>query len=433
MIKLVSQLRWTCAVLSLGLLAAAARADAQDTLEFSLVVSRHGIRSSLYKDEVMKTLASRPWPKWEVDPGILTPRGGELVAAMGAYYRELYRSEGLLSGDAAKDARLVYIRADNDQRTIETGRRIGSALLGTPAVTVDAFPEGQFDPLFVPLRAKKITADLSLGTAAVLGRIGGDPKILERAYARQFADLKRILYGEGGEPADSPFHTPATVMAGEYDNLIKIEGPVRFALITTESLILEYCDGKPAPEVGWGQVDSSTITELMALHELSFNLTARTFYPAQVQASNLASHILQTLKQAASGSPLSGSLGGPQDKIVLLVGHDTNVANLGGLLGLEWWLMGTQQDPVIPGGALTFELWKHAADGKVYVRIAYVAQSPDQMRNCDKLTLAHPPQRAPIFLPGYSTAGPGFDIPLEAFERAVHAAINPAFVVADTR
>ena len=46
---------------------------------------------------------------------------------MGDYYRTRFVGAGLLSGDPARDGPAVYIRADNDQRTIETGRILGKA------------------------------------------------------------------------------------------------------------------------------------------------------------------------------------------------------------------------------------------------------------------------------------------------------------------
>jgi 4-phytase/acid phosphatase len=148
-----------------------------------------------------------------------------------------------------------------------------------------------------------------------------------------------------------------------------------------------------------------------------------------VQASNLASHILLTLEQAATGRPVAGALGGLEHKLVVLVGHDTNQINFGGLLGLDWWLPGTQRNPVLPGGALVLELWQRRADGKFVVRLHYVSQTLEQIRALTPLTLEHPPLVAPIFIPGCSEATPGFDAPLVRFEELLHRVIDPEFVL----
>jgi 4-phytase/acid phosphatase len=282
------------------------------------------------------------------------------MGLLGAYYRERYAAAGLLTGDPAVDASRVTLRADNDQRTIDTAQTLGRELLPGRTVSVKALPSGQFDPLFQPLRAHIGHADPAKGRAAVLGRLGGDATVLDRAYAPQFALLRSILYGgdgaaagasgtvrppasASGDPvpagaagAANPFDAPAFVGPGEYDNVVSVRGPLRAALMTTESLLLEYLDGMPEQDVGWGRVDATVLTQLLTLHDLYFDLVGRTFYPAQVQGSNLASHLLDTLRQAQTGQTQPGALGPVGPRIVVVVGHDTNLANLGGLLGLSW-------------------------------------------------------------------------------------------------
>lgn len=401
-----------------------------DKLEFALLLSRHGVRSSLYTGQFLQPFAAKPWPQWEVPPGMLTPHGGELIRLMGNYFHDYFVGQGLLSGKASVDSDLIFIRADNDQRTIETARQLYLGLLsGSEAgFAPHVVPDGKPDALFQPLRANAFKADMSLGAANVLGRLGGNPDVLERSYARQFADLEHVLYGDSPVPADSPFKADAQITSGEWDNLVKLTGPLRAALITTESLILEYADGKPASEVGWGRVDPAMLTELLELHSMYFDLTARTSYPAQVQGSNLLSHILATLDQAATGKPVVGAIGAPGEKLVIVTGHDTNIANVGGLLDAHWFIDGSQRDPVLPGGALSFELWRHA-DGMLYVRTAYVCQTLEQMRNATPLSVGKPPYRAQVFVPRASGSGPCYDAPLTAFEAAGHADLNPRFVV----
>ena len=46
----------------------------------------------------------------------------------GDYYRKVHH-EGALTGDLVVDGPRVFVRADNDERTIETGRILGKALV----------------------------------------------------------------------------------------------------------------------------------------------------------------------------------------------------------------------------------------------------------------------------------------------------------------
>jgi len=422
------------AALAAALLAgAAARADSAatgDELQLAILLTRHSVRSPLATNEAMAPYAAQPWPKWEVSPGIQTPHGNALAALMGDYYRARFAQSGLLSGDPAVDGPRVFVRADNDERTIETGRILGKALVRVGEPDVHALAQGVDDPLFRPLRARVGHPDPALAVAAVLGRMGGDPRRVELAYGAALAELKGILFGPGGEPAGtSPFGAPASVVPGAWGNLVTLKGPIYIASQCTESLLLEYTDAMPLSDVGWGRADSRALTDVLALHELYFDLTQRTFYIAQVGGSNLASHIVDTLEQAALGQSVPGAIGPPQARVVILAGHDTNIANVGGLFGMDWWTPGTPTNATLPCGALVFELRRRGGQqASFYVRISYVAQTLEQMREGSPLSLDSPPSRSAIFVPGCSGSGPEFDAPLASFVRVARRVIAPAFV-----
>ncbi len=401
-----------------------------DELQLAIILTRHGVRSPLQSNEALGAFSSQPWPKWEVPAGIQTPRGNALVALMGDYFHAYLTEGGALSGDPAVDGPRVFIRADNDQRTIETGRIIGKSLVGVGEPEVHSLV-GTVDPLFRPVMAHVGNPDRALATAAVLGRLGGDPQNVERAYAPQLAELKAVLVGAGGAPpAASLFDAPTGVRAGGGGNLVELTGRLRAALDCTEAFLLEYADGMPQSDVGWGRVDDRAMTDLLALHELYFDLAMRTYYPAQVGGSNLASHIIDTLEQATLGQPVPGAIGPPGERVVVLVGHDSNIANIGGLFGMNWWIPGTPANPTLPGGALVLELWKRGGlQNAFYVRTSYVSQTLLQMRNATPLSLGAPPARSPIFVPGCSGAGPDFDAPMASFLRVARRVIDPAFVV----
>jgi 4-phytase/acid phosphatase len=281
------------------------------------------------------------------------------------------------------------------------------------------------------VKAGLVRPDTSLAAAAVLGRIGGDPANPVKASAAAFATLERVLLGGGKTPAGkkSILDWPVALRSDLADGAsIAIEGPLHEGERCTDNFILEYAEGMPLSDLGWGRLSRADLTELLQLHSLYFDLTQTTFYPAQLQASNLASHILETLEQAATGRATAGSIGNPANHLVVLVGHDSNLMNLAGLMGVSWWLDGTQLDPVLPGGALVFELRRRRSDGNIVVRLYYVCQTLEQMRAGDAPTLDNPPMVAPIFIPGCSAATPGYDAPLDRIEALFHRVIDPASV-----
>jgi 4-phytase / acid phosphatase len=422
--------RVAAAVLALCAFGIAVNEARADELKLAIILSRHGVRSPLLTAEKLAPYASQAWPTWETAPSVQTPRGNQLIALMGDYYRARFQKAGLLTGDPAVDGPLIYIRADNDQRTIATATILGKALVSVGDPDVHALPEGEVDPLFRAYSAHVGTPNLELAEASVLGRVGGDLANIDKAYATQFAELNTILYGPGASPGQLATVTgPSKVSVGAKGYLVSLKGPLRAAEEAIDSFVLQYADGKPASEVGWGRVDEKTLTDLLALHEAFFDLADRTYYAAQVQGSNLASHILDTLEQGAQADSVPGALGPPGEHIVILAGHDSNIANIGGLFNMNWMVPGTQANPILPGGALIFELWKRGdAPATYYVRTSYVAQTLGQQHEATSLSLDNPPARAPICIPGCGGVAPDFETPLASFVRQARKVIDPAFI-----
>jgi 4-phytase/acid phosphatase len=400
-----------------------------DELRLAIVVTRHGVRSPLQAPEAMASLARDPWPEWETAPGIQTPHGNELVAQMGDYYRGRFVSEGALTGNPALDAPLVYLRADNDQRTLETARILGKSLAPVGEPLVNALPAGARDPLFRPYAAGVGHPDTALAVASILGRLGGDARAVDADFGAAFAELRAVLF-PGGQPPGAAGATE--ILPGGPDYLVRVKGPLLEALNATDAIELEYADAKPMAQVGWGRVDADKLRDLLALHALFFDLTQRTRYPAQVGGSNLASHLVDTLEQAALGDSVPGALGPPGERVVVVAGHDTNIANLGGLFGMSWRVPGAGENPVLPAGALIFELWRREGPaGALYVRALYAAQTLEQMRQASPLGAANPPALSPIFIPGCSGSSPAFDAPLDSFVRKARLEIDRKFIAPD--
>jgi 4-phytase/acid phosphatase len=122
---------------------------------------------------------------------------------------------------------------------------------------------------------------------------------------------------------------------------------------------------------------------------------------------------------------MTGTLGNPSTKIIMLTASNTNITGLAGLFHLDWILPGYQSDVCAPSGALVFELRQSQSTGDYIVRASYVTQSMDQLRNLTVLTLAAPPAIAPVFIPGCSASNANFDCPLAGFVDLAMQAIDP--------
>jgi 4-phytase/acid phosphatase len=131
------------------------------------------------------------------------------------------------------------------------------------------------------------------------------------------------------------------------------------------------------------------------------------------------------MQQVVAAKPVAGALTAPGDRVLILAGHDTNLANISGALDLSWLIDG-RRDDTPPGGALVFELWKKQSSAEYSVRTFFMAQSLDQMRNATPLSMSNPPEQVPVFVPGCSRADSSCE--WEAFQQATRAGIIPALV-----
>lgn len=413
--------------------ARARNADGDDgELKFVVIISRHGVRSSTGTTDQLNQYSAEPWPTWSVPPGYLTEHGARLMTLFGAYDREQLAAQGLLAPSGCADASQIRIIADSDQRTRETGKALAAGLAPGCELEVSALTEGKADPLFHSLSAGVGRPDKALATAAISGRIGDNPQGLTEAYRPQLEALEQVLRicnpganCEGKPAPQSLFDISSTIALGKGDHLVDFHTPLNVASTMTENMLLEYTEGMDTANVGWGRVDIHKLRELLQLHTASEDISGRTRYIARVQSSNLLFHVLQSMEQAQSNHSIVGALSKPGDRLLILVGHDTNLANISGALDLNWIIDG-RRDDTPPGGALVFELWKRRGAEEYSVKTYYTAQTLDQMRNTTLLTLANPPERVPVFVPGCSQADAS--CPWKAFQQTVKSVIDSEFV-----
>jgi 4-phytase/acid phosphatase len=413
-------------------------ADTQETLRFVLILSRHGVRSPTGKQTQYDAYSAAPWPQWSVAPGDLTAHGFRLMELFGAYDRMKLSQEGLFNATGCEDASKVTFYADSDQRTQETGKALAQGLFPGCNVPVRSLAQGANDTLFHPNPAKFGPEETSLATAAISGRIGNNIANLTEAYRAQLASLDKLLAtcgassglqggAQGGLPRKrvSLFDVPSSLIPGRSDHLAELRGPLNTASTLVENLLLEYTEGMPVSSVGWGCVSGGELRSLINLHTAATDYTQRTKAVARVQASNLLEHILESMEQAATDRPVTGAISRPADRALFLIGHDTNLANIAGLLDLNWIADG-RRDDTPPGGALVFELWMNRKDGTYNVRTYFTAQTLEQMRSGTELTLANPPERVPVLLP--QCGREDFSCAWPEFKKSLRDTIDPRHV-----
>lgn len=328
-----------------------------------VILMRHGVRPPTKAQPMPAEVTPETWPSWPVEPGFLTPHGALAVERLGASDVADLRAQGVIP---AKGCPTVRIVADSDQRTIETAKSWAKAIAPGCAIPSDHQPQGGKDARFGPIEAGLVKLDPAQVDAAVAQGIGpGGMAAVDTAHRDLLVLADQILCKDGPSATCGIGHQPTTIAPATATKRPKMAGALDRASTVAQIMLLEYGEGKPLPQVGWGRVTPAQIARLSALHALEFRLLAR---PYPVASANL-SGLLPIMREGLTGNT----------PVTMISGHDTNVANLGGLLDLHWQVPGLAQDDPAPGGAIVLERLK-AKDGKLYVRASYRAQSLEQIR-----------------------------------------------------
>jgi 4-phytase/acid phosphatase len=195
-----------------------------------------------------------------------------------------------------------------------------------------------------------------------------------------------------------------------------------------DPFVMQYADGFPAGEVGWGRLTLDTLSQQTRTVTLQIGVAMRTPYLARVQSSNAGHHVLRSLELVKEGDPADGAFGDSGSKVLVVISSDYYVAGLAELLKLHWVLPGYQPDFCAPGGALVFELRQAKASGQYLVRLFYTAQTFDQLRQLTPLTLEVPPATLQLLVPGGSHSASNLDVDFTTFRTLLNAAIDPECV-----
>ncbi|HFP1936607.1 TPA: AppA family phytase/histidine-type acid phosphatase [Escherichia coli] len=385
-----------------------AQSEPELKLESVVIVSRHGVRAPTKATQLMQDVTPDAWPTWPVKLGWLTPRGGELIAYLGHYQRQCLVADGLLAKKGCPQPGQVAIIADVDERTRKTGEAFAAGLAPDCAITVHTQADTSSpDPLFNPLKTGVCQLDNANVTDAILSRAGGSIADFTGHRQTAFRELERVLnFSQSNLSADN----------------VSLTGAVSLASMLTEIFLLQQAQGMPEP--GWGRItDSHQWNTLLSLHNAQFYLLQRTPEVARSRATPLLDLIMAALtphppQKQAYGVTLPTS-------VLFIAGHDTNLANLGGALELNWTLPG-QPDNTPPGGELVFERWRRLSDNSQWIQVSLVFQTLQQMRDKTPLSLNTPPGEVKLTLAGCEERNAQGMCSLAGFTQIVNEARIPA-------
>jgi 4-phytase/acid phosphatase len=372
-------------------------------LERVVLLQRHGVRSPTQDPDTLRRLANRFWPAWPVAPGELTAHGAQGVRLMGAGLSAALKEAGLLpTRDCPARGSVVIVADGHDQRTRASGAALAESLAPGCGLEPTSGAPGVVDPLFDGSGLSPFDAETA--RAAMASEAGGSsvdtPETWAALKALEAVTGPPPCAGEGGGCLSGPSRIAVTASGG------KILGPLADGAVLSEIFLLEYAQGFPLAEVAWGAAaQEDFLATTLAAHTRSARLTRQTPYLAARHGDLLAKAILTALEGRSSET-----IG---VKVMVFVGHDTNLSNMAGLFGLDWALPG-EPDPTGPSVTLALELWRNPVSGERRVRPVVYYQTLDSLRSLKPTPISRLGLR-------FAACPDAEDCPLQVLTKAVEA------------
>ncbi|MDO4435705.1 MAG: bifunctional glucose-1-phosphatase/inositol phosphatase [Cardiobacteriaceae bacterium] len=397
-------------------------------LEKVVMFSRHGIRAPLVGyGSALAEATPQTWPTWQTEGGHLTPKGTQLEALFAVYLGEWLEATGLIKKDQCQtDQFLIY--TNSLPRTIATGQAFADKAFPDCGLKVRHQEEvGKMDDTFNPIVRREVTPefeqqlrqsiDESLGGKGFAG--------LNERLADNYAELEKVLdYGQSvacQEKKSCDFRLLENTLSFEQGKEPKTTGALRNGTGAGDNFILQYYEGFPENEVAWGKITSEdSWKKITAIKDLYNDV----LFGSPLMAKEAATPLLLFIQNAFHDAGYQHDLIVParQAKVVLLVGHDSNVGSLLPLLKVKPYQLPKQYEHTPSGGKLVFQKWRDG-QGKAWAKVEYVYQSTEQLRIAEALDLKNPPQKVVLELSDCPINEQGF-CPFEQFEQAMKKALE---------
>ena len=387
-------------------------ASADYELEKVLIFSRHGLRSPVEKDpQEMAKYSPYAWAKWDVPSGYLTAKGTVLETYFGQYLGQWLADKGLLTTGRCASGEGIFAYANGVQRTIATGQAIVAGAFAGCNVQLQHHGKigSEKDPIFNTHTHNPSKALIESAKSKV------DLNALQQKLAPNYALLSEIIDYKNSPNCLQKGECDLGGKLGEYSikdgKSVKITGSISTGKKIVSALLLAHYVGKPDAEIANGNVDSQE--KWRVINEIKNEYYRTLFKNNAALAQNASYPLLAFIQQQLSS----------ENKISLLVGHDSNIVALLSALGVEPYELDDSLENIPIGGKLMFEVWKHKPSGKLKFKLDYVYQSTEQLIKLTPLSLATPPKQTALTLEACTKDESGF-CDYEQFQKVLRESIE---------
>jgi len=258
---------------------------------------------------------------------------------------------------------------------------------------------GTMDPTFNPVITDKDAAFRDRAVQAMQTERQGMQ--LEESYK---------LLAQITDYADSPsckekqvcsLTDPKDTFSAGYEKEPGVSGPLKVGNSLVDAFTLQYYEGFPMDQVAWGEI--KTDQQWRVLSKLK-NGYQDSLFTSTAVAQNVAKPLVKYIDKALVTDRASAP------KVTLLTALD-----------FKPYQLHDQYERTPIGGKIVFQRWHDQSANRDLMKIEYVYQSTEQLRNADVLTLQAPAQRVTLALKGCPVDANGF-CPVDKFDAVLNDA-----------
>ncbi|WP_167370340.1 histidine-type phosphatase [Gilliamella mensalis] len=364
-------------------------------LDKVVILSRHGIRTPLQNTlQFLEKITHFKWPKWDHPYGYLTTRGGVLEAYFGHYLATWLEKHNIKLSTHNTE---LFVYANSLQRTVATAQFLAiGAFAGYDVAVHHKYPIENMDPIFDP----SLQDDSPEFKHAVLrdideaNKAGNIFKNLAPAYKilSDILDYKHsTLYAKYQcDLAD----IPSELYFKKHQEPVLL-GPLAIGISAVDAFLSQYYSAFQKEQIAWGRLTSQEQwQQLIEIRNQYVNLVFHSKTLAKHSAKLIINMISDLIQQ--------------DNKVNLLVGHDSTIAALLGALDFKDYQLPNQFETTPIGGKVALQRFRHLSTGKYFFKAEYIYQSFEQLHNGKVLDANNPPQHYQLHLENASINSDGY-------------------------
>ena len=379
-----------------------------------LLMSRHNLRAPLVNNgSVLEQSTPEKWPEWDVQGGQLTTKGGVLEVQMGHYLNEWLSTRGILKAGECPAEGTVYIYANSLQRTVATAQFFANgAFPGCDIQVHHQSKMGFMDPVFNPVITDNSPSFGQQATAAM------EKKRKEFTLKENYQLLENIIrYNNSPACKEKKICSLAEgndVFIAEAQREPGVTGSLKVGNALVDAFTLQYYEGFPMNQVAWGRIKTSEEWKQLAALKNGYQDSLFTSPDvARNVAAPLINYIADKLVNNFEKSPA----------VTVMVGHDSNIASLLTALNVKPYQLHGQNERTPVGGKIMFQRWHDSNRNRDLMKMEYIYQSSEQLRNTETLSLRSPAQHVTLELKDCPVDENGF-CNIERFNKVISGIVT---------